>query len=100
MISIGVRDLKNQLSHFLRLVQAGEHVLVTDHGRVVAELRQAEGGRQGQRLPFAALTQAGAIRLPTVAGDPLSDFPSRMDRTRDGLAQALIDEDRGEPSRR
>jgi antitoxin (DNA-binding transcriptional repressor) of toxin-antitoxin stability system len=100
MISIGVRDLKNQLSHFLRRVQAGESVLVTDHGRVVAELRQAEGALQGQRLPFAALTQAGAIRLPTVAGDPLADFPAKVARTRNGLARALIDEDRGEPSRR
>lgn len=41
MRAVGIRDLKNKLSHYLRLVQAGEAVLVTDRGSVVAELRPA-----------------------------------------------------------
>lgn len=38
MRTVGVRELKNKLSHYLRLVQAGESVLVTDRGSVVAEM--------------------------------------------------------------
>jgi prevent-host-death family protein len=38
MRAIGIRELKNKLSHYIRLVEAGEAVLVTDHGTVVAEL--------------------------------------------------------------
>jgi antitoxin (DNA-binding transcriptional repressor) of toxin-antitoxin stability system len=34
-----VRDLKNRLSEYLRLARAGEVVLVTDLGQVVAGLR-------------------------------------------------------------
>lgn len=40
MRTIGIRELKAQLSRTLRDVQHGEHFLVTDRGRVIAELRQ------------------------------------------------------------
>ena len=39
MKSIGVKQLKARLSEYLRLVRAGEIVLVTDRDEVVAELR-------------------------------------------------------------
>lgn len=38
--AVAVKELKNRLSSYLREVSAGEIVLVTDRGRVVAELRQ------------------------------------------------------------
>jgi prevent-host-death family protein len=41
MRAVGIRELKNRLSEFIRLVEAGESVLVTDRGTVVAELRPA-----------------------------------------------------------
>ena len=40
MRAVGVRELKNRLSEYLRLVRNGEQILVTDRGDVVAELRQ------------------------------------------------------------
>ena len=39
MKAVGVRELKAHLSRYLRDVAAGEVVLVTDRGTVVAELR-------------------------------------------------------------
>lgn len=39
MKAVGIKNLKNELSHYLRLVKKGELVLVTDHDEVVAELR-------------------------------------------------------------
>src|SRR2546429_9799871 len=36
MKSVGVRELKNRLSEYLREVQSGEAILVTDPGDVVA----------------------------------------------------------------
>ncbi|HUN56696.1 MAG TPA: type II toxin-antitoxin system Phd/YefM family antitoxin [Candidatus Binataceae bacterium] len=41
MKSVGVKQLKSKLSEYLRLVRAGEIVLVTDRDEVVAELRPA-----------------------------------------------------------
>ncbi len=38
MRAVGVRELKNRLSEYLRLVKGGEHVLVTERGVVIAEL--------------------------------------------------------------
>ncbi|MBI3073563.1 MAG: type II toxin-antitoxin system Phd/YefM family antitoxin [Deltaproteobacteria bacterium] len=38
MKTAGIREVKNQLSKYLRLVADGEIVLVTDRGNVVAQL--------------------------------------------------------------
>ena len=38
MAIVGLKMLKNGLSEYIRLVQAGETVTVTDRGRVVAEI--------------------------------------------------------------
>ncbi len=35
---LGIRELKNGLSEYLRRVRSGESVLVTDRGEIVAEL--------------------------------------------------------------
>jgi prevent-host-death family protein len=43
--SVGIKTLKNRLSEYLRLVAAGETVLVTDRDRVVAELVPPHAGR-------------------------------------------------------
>ena len=34
----GVRELRDNLSRYIRLVEKGERIAVTAHGRVVAEL--------------------------------------------------------------
>ncbi|HEV3073255.1 MAG TPA: type II toxin-antitoxin system prevent-host-death family antitoxin, partial [Thermoanaerobaculia bacterium] len=39
MKTVGIRDLKNRLSEYVREVRGGEEILVTDRGQVVAELR-------------------------------------------------------------
>ena len=38
MESVGIKELKNRLSEYVRAAAAGETVLVTDRGRVVAEI--------------------------------------------------------------
>ena len=37
---VGIRELKNRLSEYLRMVRGGEDILITDRGEVIAELRQ------------------------------------------------------------
>ena len=39
--AVGVRELRNQLSRYLRRVRAGERLVVTDRGRPVAVLSSA-----------------------------------------------------------
>ena len=40
MKSVGIKQLKNELSRYLKMVQAGETVLVTDRDEVVAEIHK------------------------------------------------------------
>ena len=44
MKAVAIKELKNRLSAYLREVRSGEIVLVTDRGRVVAELRKPSAG--------------------------------------------------------
>lgn len=54
---MGLRELKNRLSEYVRWVRAGETILVTDRGEVVAELR-----RPGQ-APADADVEPGLLEL-------------------------------------
>jgi prevent-host-death family protein len=94
MLSTGIRELKNNLSRFVRRIEAGERVAVTVHGRVVAELVPPGEGARGRRSRYDQLLAAGVLRPPVETGDPLADWPTL--RLPTGTAAALIDADRGE----
>ena len=59
MVSVGVRELKNRLSYYLRLVRDGEQVVVTDRGREVAIL--ARGARDEVRPLLERLRAEGIV---------------------------------------
>lgn len=90
----GIRELKNNLSRFIRRIEAGERITVTAHGRVVAELVPpgAVTGRRTDR--FERLIASGAITPPAENGDPLAGCPNIQ--LPPGTARALIDSDRDE----
>lgn len=80
MKAAGVRDLKNRLSEYLRLVAQGETVLVTDHGHVVAQLAPPPVFAPPPLTEDAALRRlaaAGKVRLPAgrVPGAGLGPVP-------------------------
>src|SRR6516225_9153671 len=56
--SVGLRDLKNRLSEYVREVRSGEAVLVTDRGEVVAELIPPGQGSDDRGVPSALVTLA------------------------------------------
>jgi prevent-host-death family protein len=93
MSSVGLRQLKNRLSHYVRQVRAGHEIQVTDRGEVVAELvppRGATTGREG----LAELARRGLVTLG-LPNDPKVYQP--MPRLlKPGELQRLIDEERGE----
>ena len=95
MRSVGVKALKNKLSEYLRLVAAGETVLVTDRDRVVAELIPP---REGRSLLVSDAALADAVRKGriTPAALPGGSQPPRLpvDRLENILGQ--LEADRGE----
>lgn len=65
MKSVGLRELKNRLSEYVREVRSGEAVLVTDRGEVVAEI--VAPGKRGdeESVPAAlvSLARRGSVTL-------------------------------------
>ena len=94
MRAVGVKELKNRLSEYLRLVAAGETVLVTDRDRVVAELvppREhrsplladsvlADAVRRGWLTPPVGAAEAAPPSLPVAK---LKDLLTELDRDRE-----------------
>lgn len=94
MATTSVRALTDNLSLYLRRVQAGERIAVTPHGRVVAELVPPESAGRARRSAWDELLAAGTLRAPVEGGDPFENWPDI--RLPHGTAAARIDADRGE----
>lgn len=94
MSEVGIKVLKNRLSEYVRAAAAGETVLVTDRGRVVAELiaprvragasaaeqRLGELARQGLLTPAKLSPRARLPQRMPVA--PLADLLRELDDSR------------------
>ena len=96
MRAVGIKDLNSRLSAYVRLAAAGETVLVTDRGRVVAEI-----GPPGEaRSPILAdALLAGAVREgrltpPALSGVGAPPRAAPVARRRDLLGE--LDDDRSE----
>ena len=92
MRTVGIKALKNELSDYIRMVVAGETVLVTDRNRVVAELVPPAAGRSAS--PADALL-ADAVRQGWVTPPPLAavGVPPRRPAGRfDDLMRDLADD--------
>jgi antitoxin (DNA-binding transcriptional repressor) of toxin-antitoxin stability system len=96
MRTVGIRELKNSLSEYIRRIRAGETVLVTDRGEIVAELSAPGAGRSDSSVPpgLAALARRG---LATVGSASNPDLYPPLPRQRRGAAIStrLLDEERG-----
>jgi antitoxin (DNA-binding transcriptional repressor) of toxin-antitoxin stability system len=102
MRAVGIRELKNKLSHYVHLVEAGESVLVTDRGTVVAEMHPP--GPTTQRLGDGGVAP-GLLELVrsgrAVPGGP-HDPEAYSPRTRalpHGRLEELLDAERSDEPR-
>jgi antitoxin (DNA-binding transcriptional repressor) of toxin-antitoxin stability system len=95
IVRTGIRELKDNLSRYIRRIEAGERIAVTAHGRVVAELVPPRTGTsRALRSRWDDLIAAGVLHPPVESGDPFEDWPDiRLPR---GTAAELIDSDRDE----
>src|SRR5882757_9442721 len=73
--STGIRELKDNLSRYIRRIEAGERIAITAHGRVVAELVPPGAKAKAAPSRFDELVGAGVIRPPLEAGAPAEDWP-------------------------
>jgi prevent-host-death family protein len=88
MRTVGVGALRQRASELLRIVEQGESIEITNHGRVVAVLAPPT-----QQSPWERLVAMGDVTLAThkiaelpepVAPDPTRELPSeRLARLRE-----------------
>ncbi|MSP39628.1 MAG: type II toxin-antitoxin system prevent-host-death family antitoxin [Deltaproteobacteria bacterium] len=83
MITVGVRELKNKLSHYLRSVKQGRPVEITERGESIAMLvppRQSSSAQIAEALIRKGIGSwkggkpKGASRRVTVKGKPVSQI--------------------------
>ncbi|MGH7903506.1 MAG: type II toxin-antitoxin system Phd/YefM family antitoxin [Candidatus Dormibacteraceae bacterium] len=86
---VGVAELRQNLSKYIRRVQRGERLLVTDRNRPVAEL----GPPPTTGADLDRLIAEGRVSRPIRHGFPA---PLRLEGSPYALSRAL-DEIRGEP---
>jgi prevent-host-death family protein len=74
MISVGVRQLKNGLTRYLRLVDQGQALLVTNRNRAVAVLKKPDrNSARALEEKLAALVAEGKL-LPAEKPGPFKPF--------------------------
>ncbi len=96
MRTVGLRELKNNLSEVIRQVRAGEDVLVTDRGEVVAEIRQpSPPGAPAHPYP-GLLELARRGRLTLGAPNDPALYPSLPCLVPPGTTALLLDAERAE----
>ncbi len=72
MKTVGLRELKNHLSAYVRRVRAGEVLAVTDRGEVIAELMPPNLSRR-ETAGLAGLARKGEL---TLAQDRKRAYPA------------------------
>ena len=67
MSTVGIKELKNRLTHYLRLTQKGEEVIVTDRGKPVAVIHHITSDQPvlTRERRLAQLAAQGKIFLPS-----------------------------------
>jgi prevent-host-death family protein len=67
--TVGVRELKNQLSSYLDRVKAGEEITVTEHGRAIARLSRVSADvDRMEELIAAGIVQPAVTPHRTLPG--------------------------------
>ena len=91
---VGIKQLKAKLSQYIRLAKAGETVLVTERGEVVAELRPARRQTPAAGALDDVLEALAASGEVTRAAQPKANWAwhSRGLGLPPGTAQAVLDE--------
>ncbi len=85
-VRVAVRELKNRLTSYLRLVKADQEVIVTERGKPIAVIQPVGGASAPKSLEarIAALAAAGELSAPEgrlrprirrvkIGGRPLSE---------------------------
>ena len=89
---VGVKELKNRLSAYLREVRQGRRIVITDRGEVVAEMHRPRPGPDSREEILETWFESGAVSRPALEKTALPEPRTRLPA---GTALAILDELRG-----
>lgn len=94
MQMVGVKELKNKLTYYLRLAKEGSNIIVTDRGKPVAILRNLDSIEKdaGIEEKLASLAKQGMLRLPLKKGKMKPFKPIKIKGA--PLSETIIEERR------
>ncbi|MCP4626981.1 MAG: hypothetical protein GY850_26245 [bacterium] len=92
--TVGVEALKNHLASYLHDVQSGAFILISDKGKVIAELRKpsVKTGRPEEISLKDEWIKQGKLTMPKTAKKRCHASPVCL---KPGTASLLLDEERG-----
>lgn len=94
MIKVSISRLKDQLSAYLKKVEAGQTVIVTDRNKPIAQLSRVVA-KEGDDERLARLVAQGIVKPPKGPRLDMKEFLRRRPVIPDaGLLEALLEERR------
>ena len=92
MNTVGIKELKNRLTHYMRLAKAGEEIIVTDRLKPIALIQKIDMVKQprSEESILAAMASLGSVTLAKKR--PLTRF--KPVRIKGRSASEMIVEDR------
>ena len=74
MVPVGIKELKNRLTYYLKLTRRGDRIIITDRGTPIAVMHGLD-----QVEPEAPVEE----RLASMAGEGLIRLPKSLDRLKE-----------------
>jgi prevent-host-death family protein len=94
MYTVGPKELKDRLTHYLRLVRQGTTFIVTDRGKPVGVLKPVSGDETGATEDkLAGLAGEGSVSLPQ--GKGFLKKPPAIQGKGPPLSQVVLEDRRG-----
>jgi prevent-host-death family protein len=70
-VEVGIRELRADLSRYLRRVREGEEIVVTDRGTPIARITPANGRSKLDELIAAGVVEPAPRKAPRKLPDPI-----------------------------
>jgi prevent-host-death family protein len=93
MSTVGIKELKNRLTHYLRQAKMGEEIVVTERDRPIALIQKIDAAREPASIE-ARLAKAASEGWLTLPRGPRKLTRIRKVKVHDASAAKAISEER------
>ncbi len=91
MSAVGIKELKNRLTHYLQRTKQGEEVIVTERGKPIALLQPIKTADQAVSIE-ARLARLSALGLVTLPARRTHKKPKPIKISGPPISKAILDD--------